>query len=1192
MPTDLQTIAQSAVRVRYKEPLLSEAMNKSQFVQPRGTYRGFNLGTSASALSVTVEVDPIQGDSVAVVHDVDDRALTIRITDPIDLDLSSFASKTVVLAIYARHLSQGTTVSAIRGYELSPSDEFTADPNVPNLIVLGTVVVPAAGLIADTEITHEKRVTSTDNEFPQRNRVSLVLNHDFRQSGYAAAPYDKPGGGYEGDIVPVGPHWFAEGGSASADDTGYKADGNGLIFQSSSAGDYEVRLYQDVSYTLGDIDASNGDWKLQFEVNYDVIAVSSGGDGTLEFRVYAVAPENDMGTYLIQKALDVSSVGTGFVASGLVDLVTLLPDVGSDLGTYGTARITTVMFEGSDALSQVSTDLYRINSVQVWIVNNPSTAGHVDPQARGDKGKGWPFVRGLSFMSRPAGFLPASATFAMDEMPRLGVSQSTRFGSGSVLSLENAALRLQETLAVEDNLVGADRNKPRYRAEYSTNVLTNILEAVSTSGDNADSGFRIVASPNGLLYITANADTATGVWDKDVDGDPAAAIRIDGNSGTAQFLIRAAGAGTWDDASWTSTINLLSKGVTATITDGTTHTDGDHNGPNAIDVVQTDYPAGRYFLRSGNHTLSAVSAITANTTLVGESDPLVSGDDQSFLIPNASMVSDQELQASLNSIHVRNGTSGRWDLTGSDIRNCWFEPGVLISSFPERMQFTNCRFGSELDGTDDAIAYTLELDSGTSSFPGIQFDNCRFDIPASSSTGVASVRIDGSSISDDGIGVTFRNCQFEGGAVVGANNGMAAVVISGNARAVFENCTFKGDCDDVFMVQVSGSDHLNGVVFRNCVIVSSSGKCMSIGGSSDTASVTLDNVTMVAGTSTPTGGKGQMFYFAGGGRFDVRNLKLLLNTSVIDTTVSPAFPPVEIGGVGGTKASTIASRCTIDGFLLKLEAGGVPTREVLLVHEMNETLLRNITCDVNGFAPSNNGLGTYFQAAYMSFVGSATNVVRMENIFLKGVDMPSHVDTRAGIYVHYGDIVHLHYDGPDTPTAAGGNLHNGSGAIYLRNSSASGVFVGRRNPPNPGASNTTRLVKLSATVLTRGELHSVGVDHAFRLVELGNSTVIGMIIDVSDMGGVADVFRVDSARAAIHNCLARNVVNAPSIVVVSSATDVSVTGNRFIMSAGFPFISLTGARCIVDSNILYATSGAPTITNTGTDSVTGDNVLS
>lgn len=1201
MPTDLQTIAQSAVRVRYKEPLLSEAMNRAQFVQPRGTYRGFNLGTSASALSVTVEVDPVYGDAVAVVHDVDDRALTIRVTDSIELDLSSFASKTVVIAIYARHLSQGTTVAAVRGYELDPTDEYTGDPNVGNLIVLGTVVVPAAGLIAATSITHEKRVVSTDNEFSQKCRIPLVLNHDFQQTGYAFSFNVTASSAYEGQILPVAPHWFVEGSPGSAKErTQYRVEGNGIVIRASTSSDYEVSLYQDILYSLGDIDASNGDWKLHYEVNYDVINVSAGGDGTLEFRIYANSVDNYTGVYLIQKSLDVTTVGTGFVASGLEDLLITPPDAGANLGAAGVARITTIMFAGSDAPSLNDTDLYRINSVQVWLVNNKRTAGHVDPQARGDKSLGWPLLRGLSFFAATNGAVPITADISVSDLPGITISRDSRFGSFYVARLVKAALSVQEVIAVEDNNATSNRNKPRFRGAYNSTLdLTNILEAVSQAGDTADSGLRLVASPNGRLYLAVNADTSNGVWDKDIDGDPAAAIRIDGNSGEVNFLTRAAGAGTWNDSSWSSTVNMLSKGVTATITDGTTFTDGDHNGPNAVDVVQTVYSRGRYFLRTGSHTLSAVSAITNNSVLIGESFG-----SKPYLFPNAGMVSNQEISASMESIHLRNGTAGNWSFSGRTVTDCTIESGFLIEEFPalQPMKFTNCNFGPQEDTPNNAIVYTLEINTNDSDIArGIIFENCVFSPPAGSTSGVASVGINTAGASKD-VGIHFLNCRFLGSADVGANNGMAALrFFNSDTHATFENCRFVGDSDAVFMVEIANAAHESGIVFKDCFVESSSGKCMAIG-SNNAANVTLDTVKLVSGTSTPTGGKGQIFFYAGQGRLKVRDLRLVLSTSVVDTGAGPTFPPVEIGGELGTPA-TASLQYDIDGLSLVLDdvnVTSVPTFTTLVVHPPDpdaafSSLIKNVDYNVQGLAASNSGVGDTV-AAFMEFLGAQGTSGRsmsLENISLRGVDMPTFTDNRAGIWVQNCTVKTITYEGPVSPTVAGGQLHNNNGALAFFESVVYDIHVGEQYAPNFGIANNAMVVYVDESTIIGGMIRRMGGTNipARCFYQFHNGYVHNVDVATQSMAGSL-VFELAGTPTAVMNCRAF-ASNDPSRMVSGASASARVVGNHFEMNVGTAtMVDLTGARGLVDSNILHTVgAGVPTIINSGTGSVTGDNVI-
>ena len=187
MPTTLSAFATGEATMRYKEPYVTEGLNKKLAVNtPPGTYRGFRLGTNGTALNVTVVADPTFLDHVAVYQTASGAALSIRKTGGnYSIDLTAFASKTVVIAIYATYGVGFTTTAVVRGYEFLPTDEFTGAVENAELVVLGTVVVPAAGLIPQANITHDRRRMSWETPAPEAAPWQpLFQNSSFEEIGY------------------------------------------------------------------------------------------------------------------------------------------------------------------------------------------------------------------------------------------------------------------------------------------------------------------------------------------------------------------------------------------------------------------------------------------------------------------------------------------------------------------------------------------------------------------------------------------------------------------------------------------------------------------------------------------------------------------------------------------------------------------------------------------------------------------------------------------------------------------------------------------------------------------------------------------------------------------------------------------------------------------------------------------------
>ncbi len=182
MATILATFSADETSMRYQEPFLTQGLNKKLAINtPPGIYRGFRLSTSVGALTVTVTPDSTNSDHVAVYQTQTGFSLTLRRTGgSFALNLSAFASKTVVVCVFATYAVGSITSAEIRGYEVAPSDTFTSATENPELIVLGTVVVPASGTISAASITHDRRRPAWANTAPEASPWSPLL----RNSGF------------------------------------------------------------------------------------------------------------------------------------------------------------------------------------------------------------------------------------------------------------------------------------------------------------------------------------------------------------------------------------------------------------------------------------------------------------------------------------------------------------------------------------------------------------------------------------------------------------------------------------------------------------------------------------------------------------------------------------------------------------------------------------------------------------------------------------------------------------------------------------------------------------------------------------------------------------------------------------------------------------------------------------------------
>jgi hypothetical protein len=182
-PVTLSAISNSATKVRWKEPYASEGLNrKTAVVIPPGVYRGLVLGVSSSNLSVDLVPDPSGGDHVAVHESATGFSLTYvdDTSGTITLPLTAFATNdVVVICLVVNYATGSSTTAEFRGYELSEYEALSA--SVRNaLVVLGTVLRPAAGIIPASNITHDRRKLA----FQQRTNESTPWNPLLRNGGF------------------------------------------------------------------------------------------------------------------------------------------------------------------------------------------------------------------------------------------------------------------------------------------------------------------------------------------------------------------------------------------------------------------------------------------------------------------------------------------------------------------------------------------------------------------------------------------------------------------------------------------------------------------------------------------------------------------------------------------------------------------------------------------------------------------------------------------------------------------------------------------------------------------------------------------------------------------------------------------------------------------------------------------------
>lgn len=185
MPTSIQSFADAEVAVKWQEPYVSQGLNRGVGAHAdRGIQRGFRLTTNISALTVTVQADAVSADHAALCRTAAGYGISLLKTGGnFSLNLTAFASTTVVIALYVTYSTAATTTATLRAYELLPVDEYTGAIEKDELIVLGVVKVPAAGVIAAVDITHDMRIEAWQGRNEQAVAPKpLLRNGDFEQA--------------------------------------------------------------------------------------------------------------------------------------------------------------------------------------------------------------------------------------------------------------------------------------------------------------------------------------------------------------------------------------------------------------------------------------------------------------------------------------------------------------------------------------------------------------------------------------------------------------------------------------------------------------------------------------------------------------------------------------------------------------------------------------------------------------------------------------------------------------------------------------------------------------------------------------------------------------------------------------------------------------------------------------------------
>lgn len=537
MATQLTIFADSEITMRYKQPFLTQALNEKQAVNtPPGTYRGFRLGPNGANNTVTLSADPVALDHVVVYQTTAGSSITLRKTGgDLSLNLGALVDvveKTWVLAVYASYTIGAATTAEIRAYELDPTDEFTIAVEVAELVVLGTVIIPASSVAAlpAANITLNKRSYAWKNRAIEDTEwYPLLRNGSFDFSQDDSLNDFKHSSAYWERGVTSGD------GSWRTDQSDPRTGSKGLAWVHAAASS-SAFASQPVNIAVIPGQA------LRYKFYKKALKVSTGGTATLGFTWRNTVGGSATGTTI---SIDLSGVDAAYVE---VEGTVLVP--------AGVGYLSSIGFNNIGLNFGSAGDAYLLDDVNVWM-----------------EGQGEDHLYG-------------EGSIRLQEATKLVLHRPD--DPTGFLSAASAVVEYDVNTGMENQVVGSVLIRGHRYDAVPAAPSPSIYQVASTqAGDeytliretapSGEKAHREYVSPTGAFLRTTNAkwDNTTNLWTKDANGD--AAGRADFNTdGSLSVYSQAAGVNSWADGAWTSTNLVLSAAGELTVPSvvSTSHTTG------------------------------------------------------------------------------------------------------------------------------------------------------------------------------------------------------------------------------------------------------------------------------------------------------------------------------------------------------------------------------------------------------------------------------------------------------------------------------------------------------------------------------------------------------------------------------------------------------------------------------------------
>jgi hypothetical protein len=490
------------------------------------------MSTSGVALAVTVVADTTFTDHVAVYQTLSGFSLTVRRSSGnFTLDLSSFAGKTVVICLFGSYAIGSLTSSEIRGYELAPSDTFTGATENAELLVLGTVTVPASGTIPAGNITHDRRRSAWQAAATEATPWSPLLRNPGFEYGETSStqPYGIADWFNRSDL--------ATNGSFRLGTTTVNTGSKSLEFNktSTSASTGSIFQFQELAVTSGGLIKLTGFIR-------QLIAPTAGTYAV----VFAWGDLNSTATTTTSVTISASGVDAGFRS---IDRTIAIP--------VGAATLKSIAIAVTGVTSLTTGVAAVFDDFQVFL-ENPSAQtlpGNQNQQFRQDRLSSaiiedtGTFAQGaLAALLRFDKSTPSTeGTLVVDRKdqnysggnlpPALGLAGRAILGS-QLVSSEAKAL-LARITAPPATVAGADFT---LLWETAAPGLKGVRIYV---GDLANTA---LTEPG--FFVTINARYDGALWNKDVNGVNSTALYLNALSSDMFATYSQISPNTWNSAAW------------------------------------------------------------------------------------------------------------------------------------------------------------------------------------------------------------------------------------------------------------------------------------------------------------------------------------------------------------------------------------------------------------------------------------------------------------------------------------------------------------------------------------------------------------------------------------------------------------------------------------------------------------------